>query len=226
MFTQHRGWSVGASGLAFAGIGAGTLLAIVLEPLWRRLINRAGRHKTDPSTGRAAPEATAVVMCLGAVLTPVGQLVFSFTCLPASAFPAAVPIVAAGVPFGMGNTLCFIYGSNYLAGAYGSTYAASALAGNAVARSVFGAALPLAGPAMYAALTPRWAGALLGMLEVLLVPIPFVFYRHGDRIRDRSRIITLIRDEMARAERRRVRLAAPRDRDRAAAAEGRVGKGG
>ncbi len=47
----------------------------------------------------------------------------------------------------MGNTLSFIYGSNYLAGSYG-IYAASALAGNAVTRSFFGGTLPLAGPAM------------------------------------------------------------------------------
>ncbi|KAL2023755.1 hypothetical protein VTK56DRAFT_1469 [Thermocarpiscus australiensis] len=200
VFTQHRGWSVGTSGLAFLGIGIGTLIAIFLEPLWRRIINAS--PKKDPETGRASPEATALVMSIGAVLTPLGQLVFSWTCLPPSVHPA-VPI-AFGIPFGMGNTLSFIYGSNYLAAAYG-LYAASALAGNAVARSVVGAALPLAGPAMYAAMTPQWAGTLLGLLEVLLVPIPLVFYRYGDRIRARSRVIRLMREEKARSERRRAR---------------------
>ncbi|KAL2163433.1 hypothetical protein VTH06DRAFT_5490 [Thermothelomyces fergusii] len=200
VFTQHRGWSVSMTGLAFVGIGVGTLLAIGLEPVWRWLINRSGRR--EPDTGRPAPEATALVMCIAAVLTPLGQLVFSWTCLPASV-PAAVPI-AFGIPFGMGNTLSFIYGSNYLAAAYG-IYAASAMAGNAVARSVAGAVLPLAGPAMYAAMTPRWAGTLLGLLEVLLVPIPFAFYRYGHRIRDRSRVIRQMREETARAERRAAR---------------------
>ncbi|KAL2257459.1 hypothetical protein VTK26DRAFT_143 [Humicola hyalothermophila] len=200
VFTQYRGWSVSATGLSFLGIGVGTLLGIVLEPLWRRLINASARRNPDPDTGRAPPEATALVMCVGSVLAPVGQLAFSWTCLPPT-IHAAVPI-AFGIPFGMGNTLCFIYGSNYLAAAYG-IYAASALAGNAVMRSVFGAALPLAGPAMYAAMTPRWAGTFLGLLEVLLVPIPFAFYRYGDRIRARSRVIRLMREERARAERRR-----------------------
>ena len=195
------------TGLAFLGIGIGTLIAIALEPLWRRLINTS--PKRDPTTNRAAPEATALIMCIGAVLTPLGQLIFSWTCLPTT-IPAAVPI-AFGIPFGMGNTLSFIYGSNYLAGAYGM-YAASAMAGNAVMRSVFGAALPLAGPAMYAALTPQWAGTLLGLLEVLLVPIPFAFYRWGDRIRDRSRVIRLMREEQARGERRAARAAVRRER--------------
>ena len=101
----------------------------------------------------------------------------------------------------MGNTLCFIYGSNYLASSY-STYAASALAGATVMRSIFGATLPLAGPALYTALTPRWAGTLLGLLEVVMVPVPFVFLRYGERIRGRSRVIRMMREERERGERR------------------------
>jgi len=99
------------------------------------------------------------------------------------------------------NTLAFIYGSAYLAGAYG-IYAASALAGNTVMRSVFGATLPLAGPAMYEKLTPQWAGTLLGLLEVCLIPIPFAFYRYGEKIRSKSRIIRQMREDLAKNERR------------------------
>ena len=105
------------------------------------------------------------------------------------------------------NTLCFIYGSNYLAGAYGY-FAASALAGNAVMRSIFGATLPLAGARMYEAMTPRIAGTLLGLLELVLIPIPWVFYRRGERIRARSPVIRQMRDEQARNDRKRARVAA------------------
>lgn len=142
-------------------------------------------------------------MSIGAILTPIGQLVFSWTCLPTS-IHYIVPI-AFGIPFGMGNTLCFIYGTNYLAGAYGY-YAASALAGNAVMRSIFGATLPLAGPSMYAALTPQWAGTLLGLMEVVLIPIPFVFYKYGDRIRAKSPVIKQMREEQAKNDKKRARL--------------------
>lgn len=197
------------SGLAFVGIGVGTMLAIVSEPLLRRLINTQPR---DPETNRAQPEATALVMALGAVLAPVGQLVFSWTCLPAS-IHWAVPI-AFGVPFGCGNTLCFIYGSNYLAGTY-SIYAASALAGNAVIRSVFGAVLPLAGPRMYAALSPQWAGTLLGLLEVAMIPIPFVFWRYGARIRAKSPAVRQLREEQDRVDAKRAKYARKMERRRA-----------
>ncbi|KAK3321623.1 major facilitator superfamily transporter [Apodospora peruviana] len=199
VFVEHRGWTPGLSGLAFIGIGIGTIFAICLEPLWRHIINSHGK---DPETGHAPPEATAAVMSIGAILTPIGQLVFSWTCLPVT-IHWAIPI-AFGIPFGMGNTMSFIYGQNYLAGSYG-IYAASALAGNAVTRSFFGATLPLAGPSMYRVLTPQWAGTLLGLLEVCLIPIPIVFYRYGAKIRAKSRVIRQMREDQAKNESKRAK---------------------
>ena len=84
----------------------------------------------------------------------------------------------------------FIYSANYLTHSYG-IYAASAMAGNAVSRSLIGGTLPLAGPSLYKALGPNWAGTLLGLLEVIIIPIPFLFYRYGAKIREKS---ILIRD--------------------------------
>lgn len=237
VFEDQRGWSPGVTGLSFVGIGIGTMVAICLEPVWRKIINS---HPRDPETGRVAPEASASVMSIGAILTPIGQLVFSWTCLPSS-IHWAIPI-AFGIPFGCGvssspprnrsvpwahwrvivltgvqqNTLCFIYGSNYLAGAYGY-FAASALAGNAVMRSIFGATLPLAGPTMYEALTPQWAGTLLGLMEVVLIPIPIIFYRYGDRIRARSPVIRQMREEQMKNDKKRARLAARQQRQAAGA---------
>lgn len=199
VFKEHRGWSTGQVGLAFLGMGCGTVASIVLEPFWRSIINKR-TSKYDPETGRPAPEAQAYVMTIGACLTAVGQLAFSWTCLPVT-IHWIVPIIF-GVPFGMGNTISFIYGSNYLAGAYG-LYAASALAANSFLRSVAGGVLPLAGPSMYRNLTPQIAGTILGVLEVLLIPIPIIFYRYGDRIRGRSKVIRLMREEQAREDRRR-----------------------
>ncbi|KAI0380487.1 polyamine transporter 3 [Hypomontagnella monticulosa] len=196
VFSQHRGWGPGISGLAFVGIGIGSTFAILAEPLWRKIINT---HPKDPLTGRVPPEATARVMIIGSILVPIGQLVFSWTCLPAT-IHWAIPI-AFGIPFGAGNALSFIYGSNYLAGAYG-VYAASALSGNAVTRSFFGGTLPLAGPSMYATLSPQWAGTLLGLLEAAMIPIPIVFYRYGEKIRSKSAIIRQMREDQERNERR------------------------
>ncbi|KAI9902004.1 hypothetical protein N3K66_003821 [Trichothecium roseum] len=218
VFSQHRGWSPGISGLAFCGMGLGTLIAIFSEPLIRKIINAQPR---DPETGKVVPESIALIMAIGSILSPIGQLVFAWTCLPAS-IHWAVPI-AFGIPFGVGNTLCFIYASNYLAGAYG-IYAASALAGNAVLRSIFGGVLPLAGPKMYAALTPQWAGTLLGLMEVVMIPIPFIFWRYGSKIRAKSRVIRQLREDQERLDEKRARNLAKlqRNQERAARNEPKV----
>ncbi|KAL3426400.1 MFS transporter [Phlyctema vagabunda] len=194
-----REWSPGFTGLAFLGIGTGTMLAIISEPLVRRMINA---HEKDPETGRPVPEASVSIVCIAAILIPVGQLWFSWTSVPIT-IHWIWPILA-GVPFGAGNCLVFIYSSNYLASSYG-IYSASALAGNAVVRSVIGGSLPLAGPAMYAKMSPQWAGTFLGLLEVALIPIPFVFYKWGKQIRMRSPLIRKLREDQERSERRAAR---------------------
>lgn len=129
------------------------------------------------------------------------MLTSSQTCTPNIHW--IVPIVA-GIPFGAGNAAVFIYASNYLVHSY-DIYAASALAGNAVLRSVMGATLPLAGPSMYRTLGPHWAGTLLGLLEVICIPIPFIFYRYGGKIRQKSKLIREMRENKEKQERRKKR---------------------
>jgi hypothetical protein len=191
------------------GIGIGTLAAIAVEPLCRRIINKQPR---DPVTGKVLPEASGIIMFIGAILTPVGQLGFSWTCLPIT-IHWAVPIFF-GVFFGAGNTLCFIYGSNYLATSYG-IYSASAMAGNAVLRSIAGGTLPLAGPTMYTSLSPQWAGTLLGLLEVLIIPIPLAFWRYGGKIRAKSPLIRQMREDFELNEGKRARQRTRADAARA-----------
>ena len=216
VFTEYRGWSPSISGLAFIGMGIGTMISICAEPLLRRIILSQPR---DPDTGRPPPEATASVMAIGAILTPIGQLVFSWTCLPTT-IHWAIPI-AFGIPFGAGNTISFIYASQYLAASYG-IWAASALAGNALTRSMFGATLPLAGAEMYARLTPQWAGTLLGLMEVALIPIPFVFWRCGAQIRAKSRVIRHLREEQDKLDAKRAKGRERLERRRRREAEKKV----
>ena len=232
VFSEVRGWSPSMSGLAFLGIGVGAFLAIFFEPLIRRMINA---HEVDPDTGKVRPEAMISVVCIAAILTPIGELWFAWTSVPKSlhwiwCVLAGVPVripplllsflfdgIAGNVSpdtilpqFGAGNTLTFIYGTNYLAHSYG-IYAASALAGNAVARSLVGGVLPLAGPMMYRSLTPHWAGTLLGAMEVCLIPIPFVFYKYGHRIRMKSQLINQMQMDKKRLAGKRAALEEQQD---------------
>ncbi|KAJ6187069.1 hypothetical protein N7519_001977 [Penicillium mononematosum] len=185
VFRDIRGWQLGVSGLAFLGIGIGVLLTIAY-----------------PETGKPYPEAMVAFVCICATIIPVGELWFAWTCSPAS-IHWIVPTLA-GIPFGAGNTGVFIYASNYLTHSYGM-YAASALAGNSVIRSILGGVLPLAGSSMYASLGPNWAGTLLGLLEVVIVPIPFVFYKYGHKIRMKSPLIVRMQEEKTKLEGKRAK---------------------
>ena len=75
----------------------------------------------------------------------------------------------------------------------------------------------MAGPAMYAKLSPQWAGTLLGLVQVALIPIPFVFYKWGTKIRARSPLIRQMREDQERSEKRAAR--ARRQEERRAAIE-------
>lgn len=76
-----------------------------------------------------------------------------------------------------------------MSGSYG-IYTASAVAGATAFRYSFAATLPLAGPKMYETLGVSWAGTTLGCLELILIPIPFMFYKYGANIRARSALIS------------------------------------
>ncbi|CAI7630240.1 unnamed protein product [Penicillium pancosmium] len=148
-----RGWKPGFAGLSYCGIGAGTAIAVMLEPLIRKLI---AMHPNDPHTGKPTPEAAVFAVCVGSVFIPVGELWFAWTAKPSVHW--ICPILA-GLPFGLGNGLTFIYATNYMAGSY-TVYAASALSGNSIIRYGLAGVLPLAGSKMYSTLGPNWAGTM------------------------------------------------------------------
>jgi hypothetical protein len=72
--------------------------------------------------------------------------------------------------------------NTYLVDVY-TVHAASAMAANTVLRSLVAAILPLAGPKMYKALGYGWGTSILGFVALLLVPIPLVFIKYGERMR-------------------------------------------
>ena len=66
----------------------------------------------------------------------------------------------------------------YLVDAY-TVSPASVTAASTILRCLFGALLPLAGPAMYDKLGYGWGNSVLGFIAVDFLPPPFIFYRYG-----------------------------------------------
>jgi hypothetical protein len=95
-----------------------------------------------------------------------------------------VPVIASSF-FGAGLYIVILSILNYVVDSY-QTYSASALAGVILVRNLVGAGFPLFATQMYERLDYEWASSLLGFIAILLVPIPWVFFYYGERIRLRS----------------------------------------
>ena len=108
---------------------------------------------------------------------------FGWTSYPSISFWA--PLMA-GLPLGFSIIWIFLALFNYIIDAY-LFVAASALAANTVIRSAFGASFPLFATQMYEQLNSRWASTLLGLLAIVMAPIPFVLTKYGPLLRRRSK---------------------------------------
>ena len=96
-----------------------------------------------------------------------------------------MPIIGSSF-FSMGTLLLFNSVLTYLGDAYPEN-AASVLAGNDLMRSAFGAGFPLFAGAMYKNLGVEWASTTLAFLSIAFIPIPFVLYKYGEKLRKMSK---------------------------------------
>ncbi|KAG6148878.1 hypothetical protein E4U37_007198 [Claviceps purpurea] len=179
VFVGVHGFTLGKSGLTFFGMILGQLIAgvvvIVQQPWYNRKL--AANH------GIPKPEWRLPSMMAGGVAFAVGIFWFGWTGYTRD-IHWAVPAVS-GILTGFGLMSIFLQALNYLVDAY-LMFAASAIAGNTLMRSLAGAGFPLFARQMFEGMGIQWASTLLGCVAVVLAPIPFVFYKYGERIRARS----------------------------------------
>ena len=76
--------------------------------------------------------------------------------------------------------------SQYIVDSY-PKYAGSAMAAKTLLRSLAGASVPLWVDQMISALGLRYTGLVLALVAVAIVPIPFIFYLRGEKIRAKSK---------------------------------------
>jgi hypothetical protein len=70
----------------------------------------------------------------------------------------------------------------YLVDAF-TLYAASAIAAATILRSILGAVVPLGGLKMYEVMGLGWGNTFLGLVTLVLAPVPWIFWKYGERIR-------------------------------------------
>ena len=179
VFQQKRGWNAGVGELPLIGVIIGACLAGLFIFTLNTYLSRK-QDANKPST----PEDRLPAAMAGAVLFPVSMYWFAWTA-EFDSLHWAVPTVA-GTFLASSILIIFVALVNYVVDSY-AQFAASALAANTIVRSASAAAGPLFTLYMFDRLGVGGGGSLVGGFAMLCMPIPFVFYRYGAGIRERSK---------------------------------------
>lgn len=179
IFGELRGWKPFVATLPFLCILIGAMLGCVLNVYNQTLYNKA-YHAVG---NRAVPEKRLPPMMLGSVLFSAGQFVVGWTADPSIHWIA--PCIGL-VLLGTGFFTIFQAALNYLVDTF-QAYAASAVAANTFLRSCFAGAFPLVVGPLYHNIGVGPGSSITGGFAALLIPVPFVFYKYGKRIRAKSK---------------------------------------
>jgi len=179
VFIQIYHFNLGEEGLSFLGIFVG---ALIVMPFFFAYVYYVLEPQFDEN-GEIKPEKRLPPACVGAFAIPICLFWFGWT--SRESIHWIVPIVGSGF-FTVGAFLLFNSVLNYLGDAY-PNYVASVYAGNDFFRSMFGAGFPLFSAAMYNNLGVGPASSVLGGLSVAFIPIPFLLYFYGEKIRHHSK---------------------------------------
>ncbi|EMD32362.1 hypothetical protein CERSUDRAFT_108809 [Gelatoporia subvermispora B] len=180
IFMGTRGFTEGQAGLIFIGVGIGTTLgAMTTLPLSRHYPQLLKRWRGFPP-----PEQRLWGAMIGGPCLVVGCFWLGWTGQYAS-IPWIVPALAT-VPIGFSVSIVFISFLSYLVDTY-LQYSASAFSANTIMRSAVGAGFPLFTVQMFNKLGINWACTLIGLIGLVMSPIPFLFYKYGSWIRSKSR---------------------------------------
>ncbi|KJR88148.1 uncharacterized protein SPSK_07281 [Sporothrix schenckii 1099-18] len=180
IFGEIRGWGHLVAALPFLGLLLGAAIGAAANVYNQTLYNKA----YHAAGNRAVPEKRLPPMMVGSVLFSGGQFLTGWTGARTDIHWIA-PVLGL-VMTGSGFFTIFQAALNYLVDTF-QTYAASAIAANTFLRSCFAAAFPLVVSALFHNLGVGPGSSITGGFATLLIPVPFVFYIYGKRIRARSK---------------------------------------
>ncbi|KAK2467139.1 hypothetical protein APHAL10511_000688 [Amanita phalloides] len=179
IFVFHRGFTVGQGGLIFIGVGVGTTFGALLNAIFSkkyRVLNKKWK-------GYPPPEERLTGAMVGGVMLVIATFWLGWTG-QYTVIPWYVPALST-IPLGAGISMIFMSFLSYLVDTY-LEYSASAFAVNTIIRSAAAAAFPLFTVQMFTKLHINWAATLIGLVALLFVPSPFLFYKYGAKIRRNS----------------------------------------
>ncbi|KAH8692123.1 putative bicyclomycin resistance protein [Talaromyces proteolyticus] len=180
VFQDIYGFDPGQTGLVYLALGLGNVLGwLVITFFSDKMVIRL----SQANDGVFEPEMRLTISIYFGIFLPITLFWYGWSSY--YRVNLASTIISL-IPYGFGIMGLFLPITTYLVDSY-PIHAASAIAANVILRSVVGALLPLAGPPMYASLGLGWGNSLLGFICVIMIPLPFIFYKFGARLRKAQR---------------------------------------
>lgn len=173
-----KGYNTLQIGLCFLGIVVGITLGPPTQ-IWQE---RSYQKRVSATGGANIPEARVQLGQVAAVTFPISLFIFAFTSYTWLSWVA--PVVASGL-WGWSIYTLILMTYTYTEDSYG-IFSASALAGIGLVRNAAGCGFPLFARQLFINEGFQYAGLLLACLALVLMPIPFVLARKGERLRQRS----------------------------------------
>ena len=165
--------------LSYLAPAAGFLLAAcIIVPFIDRIYNHLAKTQNN---GKGKPEYRLPLANMGAVFLPASLFWFGWTVEAGRPWPVCL---SAMLLFGASQVSIFNTVQNYYIDAFESM-AASALAAGAFLRSVIGGTVPLFVPKMFDSIGYGWGFSVLGIMALVLMPAPLLFFWYGGRLGER-----------------------------------------
>jgi MFS family permease len=184
LWEEKYGESVGIGGLNFISIAAGNLIASQIcapcNDAIYKILKRRYNYTTDQE---GIPEFRLPLMVIGALVTPIGLFWYGWSAQAGIFW--LMPNIGVAL-YAAGSLICYQCIQVYIVDSY-TSYAASAMAATTFLRSLCSFSFPLFAPYLVKALGYGWEGTLLGCIAIVLgIPTPFVLWRWGAKIREKS----------------------------------------
>ncbi len=183
IFGEIHGTSPGITGLCFLNIAIGLFGASLWVPLIYHWAKRDMAAIRERGGSRLPPEFRLWYAMFGAPAIPISLFWMGWTSY--SHISIWSPLLA-GVLFGYGVLCVFISSYQYIIDSY-EMYAASALTSVTLVRYVTAGGMTVVGIPFYKNMGVHWTLTILGGISAILVPVPYLFYVYGRKIRGKSR---------------------------------------
>ncbi|KAI1321550.1 MFS general substrate transporter [Xylariaceae sp. FL0255] len=181
IFPTVYNFTLEQTGLVFLAVSLGCVLGAVNVALCIRLFYVPQVRRFPPH--EVPPEYRLLPAMIGSICLPISMFWFAWT--TGSDISPASPIIAI-VLFSFGNIGLFVSALQYIGDVYHRTNVASATSANSLARYVLGGVFPLFSLQLYEGLGIGWATSLFGFISLALLPLPWLLFKYGMAIRNRS----------------------------------------